>query len=1044
MAEQERHILYKLKPALSGDQVADAVDIEVDGVGIAGVDDAATSQAVAESLQTQITQNRQAQSIARGSFDTFNDSFTIDDSNAAVNGGRVNIYSAKIDKIVEVDLPTTAHLATAGISYPYGIEFVHSAGTARLTTNNILRIDSGDPLNQTGNRIDVPILDGVVPSSRFQMFQDDIALFVKDNAGANYRVLVGAFDPIAEITRRGVFAFRNDIDLTDIDDIATILTGVTVNQGDALLVQGGGTRFGYDINAGDVILAKVDSPSTATDSDDWLLFSENAGLTSDQMAFFGNVERDGTRFDTSRNVFVNAANVLEQQNTATGVPLQLLYFTTSEAATARSVTFANRAIQFADLVGGQLTLAVNFNVSSSSGFLPELTSLTFTYGSTDFVFPLTSTSPNDEATVTIDIPNVDYSSILNTNCDITLDYQFRGASFVGTFTVNGLTNSLTGTLHDAVENLAQGQAMMAENRVGARIDALAHDIDNDGAALQAIQPRISPFKTVTVAYPDPNALFLDSTGSDAFPTSLASMNAVSADNPRFTGGDIALFVAARSGANHTLRNITTSTDLELVASDPNVDLGASLNDGTHTYFVYRISGLTSGHVYEVERVESSQIVAWPDDIDNLQEDVDRIDAELDHALLNLDDEVVQVFENEVSVTEETSPTTVATDYNKSLGNTSAQTVFYETSPNTPGGGVLDSKPISDTAGTDRERRKLVYIPTGEAYSNKTYLSAYDGATTRDIITYVDGTFFAKVFVPANSAGSSTEVYYPAPSNRVSGAGIWQNIPTLTFQNGIPVPEADELFFTRNIPTAATTLTIQYRGHANGNVIGAGSTTLANVGGSSEVATTFTVTTGGESATVEVRYLPSVRQIRVSVTENVYTGLPTIQDVEVILSYSQTVTIPATAATTRDVAFDHVDTGGNVFAVKPSSATTLVLVSDEYEIDTGYAFTTLFGASENGYMTVGTESGTFLDYEDFEPIPATVTDLQHHETLPQFGLFTTEYTHLTTLVFDTQMQARNSQDDIVNLGQELVLVASDSSRWKLSVETDGTLTTTELT
>nr|MCH9664652.1 hypothetical protein [Gammaproteobacteria bacterium] len=37
MPEQERHILYKLKPALAGDQITDAVDIEIDSTSVTGI-----------------------------------------------------------------------------------------------------------------------------------------------------------------------------------------------------------------------------------------------------------------------------------------------------------------------------------------------------------------------------------------------------------------------------------------------------------------------------------------------------------------------------------------------------------------------------------------------------------------------------------------------------------------------------------------------------------------------------------------------------------------------------------------------------------------------------------------------------------------------------------------------------------------------------------------------------------------------------------------------------------------------------------------------
>ena len=95
-----------------------------------------------------------------------------------------------------------------------------------------------------------------------------------------------------------------------------------------------------------------------------------------------------------------------------------------------------------------------------------------------------------------------------------------------------------------------------------------------------------------------------------------------------------------------------------------------------------------------------------------------------------------------------------------------------------------------------------------------------------MITYANGQFNARQFVPAIPASTVTDIIYPAPSTRVSGAGIWINIPALTFVNGIPVPEADEVFFTRNIPATTIPVDIQYRGHANGNIFGAGTAKLA--------------------------------------------------------------------------------------------------------------------------------------------------------------------------------------------------------------------------
>ena len=165
------------------------------------------------------------------------------------------------------------------------------------------------------------------------------AFYVKDNAASNYRVIFGAFDPIAEITRRGVWAFRQDISVSNITAIETELADATINQGDALIVTTGGSWFGGIVPDNGVIVAKTNSPDLATSSDDWLIFSESRGvITSDQAAFLGTVTRTGTRFDFSDDVFVNDSNVVDAVAMATGTPLELDYFanTAPGQATARN------------------------------------------------------------------------------------------------------------------------------------------------------------------------------------------------------------------------------------------------------------------------------------------------------------------------------------------------------------------------------------------------------------------------------------------------------------------------------------------------------------------------------------------------------------------------------------------------------------------------------------------------------------------------------------------------------------------------------------
>lgn len=970
------------------------------------------------------------------SFLRFNDGFTIDDTNLAVYEDKNIIYTAKNDKPLDnatrpdVNLPTDAQIATAGESYPITFEFTHLGGSAVFTDRNVVRF----------------FLDGVMLGS---ILRDQVVVITKEGVGQDYQLSSGSFDPNDTILPTGVFNLKVDTPISDAITTTTELSGVTIVAGDAFLVEQGGDWGQYSndstIPSGSILVALVNNASLVNEltNDDWLLL-DNPRVNAKSASFLANFAQDGVRFNGSRNVQVDPANVSETTSVASGLPLTRQILTGGGSGiTFRSLRYNNVPLQFSDIVGGQMTINISFNTLQSSGSLPELTEFIIELDDKSFTFPLSGISVDSgNALVTIEVAQLDFTSSLNTNANVILNYQFRGAMYNGSYTISGLTNSAKGRLNDAVTFIAQQEASLAEARVDTKLTSLAEDIDNDGSSLEAIQQRISPYKDVTQFTPDSEVLFLDSTGSDLFPATLTELTSVSASNPRFTGGDVALYVATVAGASYTLKNITQSTVLDLQDSEATVDLGESLNDGTSTYFVYRITGLTSGDVYEVDRVTSEQVVAWPDDINNLQDDIARIDAELEHGVLNLPDAVVHVLENQVDVAEEATPNILATDYNRSLSGNNTQTVFYEPSPTTPGSGVTTSKPFSDLSG-NQVRRKLLYFPANTDYSNSAYLSAFDGTTSRDLIEYVDGVFNAKVFVPAIPAGSVIDTIYPAQATRVSGAGIWQSLAATTTHNGFPEPIDDELFFTRNIPTTATNIAIQYRGHANGNIFGTGTTTLNGVGGSAEVATTFTLDDGGEQVFVEVRYYPSTRRIRLSVTESVSAGLPTINDIQVILSYSNIRTVPSTPATVRDVPIEFEHPQGQVFAIKPSSTSTLIIVGDRTEIDTGYSYTTLFGGSEGGHLVSTGENNTFLNYENFDPISSTVTGLENHATLPQFGLFSTKYTHSTIVNLDAQLTVRNEAGDTVNVGQETVLIASDDTRWRLEVTPTGNLSTTQV-
>lgn len=555
---------------------------------------------------------------------------------------------------------------------------------------------------------------------------------------------------------------------------------------------------------------------------------------------------------------------------------------------------------------------------------------------------------------------------------------------------------------DVTQNIPQGNITEQLLSTGVQ-EKLNRAIPPQGVTYDSIEDRLSPYAQITTRNPAVDARYLSDDGTGTYPSQLSDFTQVPANNPVFEATDIVMFIAVREPGNFVLINRSASSEVALDQSSPDVDVIESFTEGGFTYFVYRITSVTSGNRFEVDRTEVQQVVAWQNELDNHERRLDEIDAELTHAALNLSDEVVHVLQD-LTVTEESTPTVNATTYNNQLSGSASttQSVFYEPSENAGSGGLKNSRPLSELSG-DQVRRKLLYIPESQPANQQSYITAFDGTTGRDLISYINGEYLVNVRVPAQPASTVTSTVYPAQATRVSGPGIWQTVEALTFVNGVPVPEADEVFFTRNIPTSATTLNIAYRGHANGNPFGTSSTTLAGVGGPTDMFTTFTLNDGSEQAFVEVRWYASRRQIRVSVTERVNAGLPTINDIEVILSYDETRTIPATPGTTRQVAIENVHEGYQVFAFKPGSTGNLVVVGDQTEIDTNRPYETWFNSTLGGHISIADQNARFLNFEDFTPIASTVQNLEDHASLPQFGLFVTTYTRETVLSTNVTIQ-----------------------------------------
>ncbi len=959
------------------------------------------------------------------SFVRFNDGFTIDDTNLAAFEDKNIIYTAKNDKPLDgetrpdVNLPTDADIAAAGESYPVTFEFTHLGGTVRSTTTNLVRF----------------FFEGEVIG---QILRDDAAVIVKTGVGVDYEVSAGTFSPGDTILPTGVFNLKVDTPISNISTIATELSGVSIVAGDAFLVETGGSWSGLTIPDNSILVAVVNGPSLldSAANNDWLLL-DNPRVNAKSAALLANFIQDGIRFDSTRNVQVDPSNVFEFSAMATGTP-QTREIGTNTQGSGRSITYANVPIQFADLVGGRLMINLNFNVETVTGFSPSFTSVRLQYpGGIEFTFPVSGTTNNGNYTAAIDIPNVDYTSALNQDCTLTLFYDFFGQSFFGDYTVLGVINTSKGRLHDAISSLIITESVPLETRLQTQIDAITGELGEDEASFAAIQDRISPYRNNVSLSPDVNVRYLDSTGSDNFP-SVSAMTAVNPLNTEYTMGTTAVFIAVATGVEQAVMNGGTQTLLTSAnaQTDPNLELGESETLEGRTYFVYRLSNQAANDVIQTFDLTFVQVVAWQDDIDTLGSDVDRIDAELEHAALNLSDSLIDVLDNNVTVTEESNPTIVATEYNKSFSTNDTQAVFYEASPNAPSGGSHDSEAISVSSS------KLVVIPEDHVFSDGVILQANDGSTAIDLVNFVGGQLVANVFVPAVPSGSKTVTVHPLPETQAQRD--WYSLPLHTSDLR---SEADEIFFTRNVPVAPTTLAFQYRYDANG---GHGATqtinlVIADIAVDASVSASLSLP-DGESVNVGFDWQAAQRRIRVTGTPFASDPNFFIFDMEVGVTFTETRTTPATPETTRPVVIGLSRATGQdaVIATKVSAGGDLILVGDIAEVDTNYAMTTLFGSGLVGNLTVFTELGTYLNYTQFTPSAQTVVSLENNATLPQFGLFTTEYTHDTIVTFDTQLQAHNSQGDIVNLGEELVLIDSGGDRWRLSVDANGNLSTAKVT
>ena len=1047
--ENERHLPYKIKPSLLGEKISDAIDIENNSDNQSG----ALSGSVSQQEINDITDASLDSAII-----TFQGSLIARDSNVSnwFNGTKRVFLQGERGQpngnyrftIPDADALNAAFDVLESKSVDQVITFTidYEGGSSSFINRNSLTIQA--------------------PSVSVGFDRNEIPTTLTQGSSVIFRIervngIINQWERVSVTESPNVIGAFGDIELQNLrwnnTDLSLLPTSAQVQKGYAFEVVGSESEDGklrqglvdsgvddkviYD---GDWVVWKADAFTSWTNKDDWFILSADDVRRISQAAanFLTHINETDTRIDLGNIENNGASNGLvwlspvvmdrapfldpniDTGSTPDGNPRPNAdgqrylggTFNRSEKAFQYGANFFNSYLylgitpNFVTVYGAENIFIVvyddnndeivRYNLNDDFTFIDDAT---FTNGTVRHYIFGNGTTFN-------------YASLQKIEIILTQEVQ--------NFNANGNVD-FTST----VNNLDISQMSQEAQNLFNKIRNL-NDNSNQPEDFSSIINRISKLDNVQNLEPYEDTYFAQSNGSDSFPNA-SSLTQVSPQNPIFTVSNTDIFIYVEGGSDraYMVQNTTQGTATPLDTSIPNVDLGASTIINGKTFFGYRVSGLTANDVLEVFRVTFTVEANWERRISQNESDIKEDKATLNHAVLDIPEPVVNVLRNETTVTEEDNATRPATDYNKQLagGSNATQTVFYEATPNLGSGGFKNSKLISDTKGTDRYRNKLIYFTTNVSYSNQVYLSAFDGATNRDLITYENGIFNAKVLVPEIPAGTST-----------------QNVP-LRFNQSLlserivhsPVeghPESAATFSITGSPSDfwSRSVSLNWNDEANGNPQNSGTIDF----NSSISDQTYTLVDGNITITVRLFRDQSSNQIDAEVTFNVSASSLTEYAIVFSGTYEDVRTVPFTPSTVRNVEIERLHDGFQVFAIKASTTGTLILVGDRREIDTGYTYISLFGATEDGYLTARSEDSTFLDYQDFQATSTIITDLENHATLTQFNLFSTLYTHKTVLHLDTQLEVKNSFNDALKVGDELILKSTDGTkRFQITVKND---------
>ncbi len=400
--------------------------------------------------------------------------------------------------------------------------------------------------------------------------------------------------------------------------------------------------------------------------------------------------------------------------------------------------------------------------------------------------------------------------------------------------------------------------------------------------------------------------------------------------------------------------------------------------------------------------------------------------------------------NDVQIADVATPTLDPTPYNRQLASDNTQSVFID-SGQTLVGSLLQSTSMASTA-----TRGQLMLEVMEDYADgATIVQSDDGsANTLPLLRRVGSALMAVRFVPAHGGGSRTVTHIPTPQNLV--AHDWYDVPGHTPSLSA---EADELFFTRDLPSVSTTVNIRYRYFANGSAGPTVTATLAGVGGPTDAEYQADLSLpDGESFHVIIQWRAANRQL-------VYEAVPRasnpnffIFDTQIHFDWEETVTEPSFPATTENIRIGPMTDSNFPLAMfmpsearSDSNAATLVIFGTEGQVDTGYAYNELFTNTDVGRLDVVGTTATegWYQWEKFTPSASLVTEFSSRRMQPYQGWFVQNFNHLTVAQIGTQVQVKDTEDNDVLAGSELYLKSPNGTVYEVTVDNAGTLATTEI-